>query len=410
MELKTRYQYSYFIYPYVIAKTKYIKYIQKLLKHPKCELRFFEQEKDVNLYRYFSPNIRKNLFPTFEFSKSKRKKFEELEVQTKAAILAKYPCSVFTYNLEKEIPGKLGTDDGIFFKIQKIEMVCFSTGICFLLLKTTIENTNQFSDLLNFNCKFRERRKGSSLGKYENIKIQTNIFENMKEIDDLIESLTGENTSAAKLDISKDCFLTYSYACLEQDCWNEAIDFEEIEHEFYKFKRILPSEYNIHLEQEEEKEDVTKLKYVKVGFSPEGNCLLTSGVDPYNYTKLPHEYENEYLYTYILTLYKKLYLKQMNLEYKKASKTKQVRKDFINFTQKLWIEDITANEAGSVLYKKWQKVLGIDRLYEKIKGRYDVLYKELNIEKTIKINKIIMAVLLILLFVNVTIFFQLLNS
>lgn len=32
MELKTRYQYTYFIYPYVIEQSKYSKYLQKFTK------------------------------------------------------------------------------------------------------------------------------------------------------------------------------------------------------------------------------------------------------------------------------------------------------------------------------------------------------------------------------------------
>ena len=38
MELKTRYQYTYFIYPYVIEQNKYSKYLQNLLRNKKCTL------------------------------------------------------------------------------------------------------------------------------------------------------------------------------------------------------------------------------------------------------------------------------------------------------------------------------------------------------------------------------------
>ena len=31
MELKTKYQYTYFIYPYVVKQSRYLKYIVKLL-------------------------------------------------------------------------------------------------------------------------------------------------------------------------------------------------------------------------------------------------------------------------------------------------------------------------------------------------------------------------------------------
>ena len=100
MELKTRYQYTYFIYPYIIEKWKYSKYIQKLLKTKNCTLRLFEKQKDLDIYNKFLPKARKFMFPTFEFSDNKRKKFEELDVGMKATILQKYPCSIFEYSLE----------------------------------------------------------------------------------------------------------------------------------------------------------------------------------------------------------------------------------------------------------------------------------------------------------------------
>ena len=46
MEQKTKFQYSYFIYPYVIGAEKYEKYLARLLKKPNCKLKLFEKEKD----------------------------------------------------------------------------------------------------------------------------------------------------------------------------------------------------------------------------------------------------------------------------------------------------------------------------------------------------------------------------
>ena len=42
MELKTKYQYTYFIHPYIVDNKKYNKYILKLLKDKRCELKIFE--------------------------------------------------------------------------------------------------------------------------------------------------------------------------------------------------------------------------------------------------------------------------------------------------------------------------------------------------------------------------------
>lgn len=45
MELKTKYQYTYFIYPYVIKENRYIKYLLRLLKDKNCKLRTFRKTK-----------------------------------------------------------------------------------------------------------------------------------------------------------------------------------------------------------------------------------------------------------------------------------------------------------------------------------------------------------------------------
>ena len=37
MELKTKYQYTYFLHPFMVKENRYLKYIQKLLKNPNCK-------------------------------------------------------------------------------------------------------------------------------------------------------------------------------------------------------------------------------------------------------------------------------------------------------------------------------------------------------------------------------------
>ena len=53
---------------------------------------------------------------------------------------------------------------------------------------------------------------------------------------------------------------------------------------------------------------------------------------------------------------------------------------------------------GSLFYRNLQNVLGIDNLYQEAKNKYDVLYRELNIEKDSKKTTAI-AVMLIIIFI-----------
>ena len=49
MELKTKYQYTYFTYPYIIEEDKYEKYLLKLLKDKKIKIKLFEKERDLEM-------------------------------------------------------------------------------------------------------------------------------------------------------------------------------------------------------------------------------------------------------------------------------------------------------------------------------------------------------------------------
>ena len=106
MELKTKYQYTYFIHPYIVKKSRYQKYILKLLKDPHCSMRIFQKQKDINLYTFFTHRIRNYMFRSFNLSKNKIAKLEELPDETKAAIISKNPCTIFEYELKKDIQGK----------------------------------------------------------------------------------------------------------------------------------------------------------------------------------------------------------------------------------------------------------------------------------------------------------------
>ena len=61
----------------------------------------------------------------------------------------------FEYYLDEDVQGKMGEENGIFFDVEKIEIICFKTGICFLSLKTHIDGTESFSDILDFNYRFK---------------------------------------------------------------------------------------------------------------------------------------------------------------------------------------------------------------------------------------------------------------
>lgn len=316
MELKTKYQYTYFVHPFIVKENKYQKYLLKLLKDKNCNLKVFRKERELRLYKYFLPKIREFLFSSFRFSKNKIKQFEELPIDTRSAILAKNPCTIFEYSLEKDIQGKTEKERGIFFNIRRIEIICFNTGICFLCIKAGVESSDRFSDLLNFNYKFRDiSQEVNNLSGYDNIRLQTDTFSDISGFTEFVENLTGTNIESVKYNVDPERFLTYSYACIDQSAWNTEKNFENINFNFTKFANFLPADNSYDFNQDKAI-SLSKSKFAKLGISKQGVTLFTSSADINNYTILPEEFEWEYFYTYIFNLYKKIYLKKLSVDFR----------------------------------------------------------------------------------------------
>lgn len=296
---------------------------------------------------------------------------------------------------------------GIFFDVEKIEIICFNTGICFFVMKTNLEGTNSFSDILNFNYKFKDiYSELSELKNYENIRIQTDTFKDVKDILELIEEITGINRKRNnnKNEIISDRFYTFAYACLESEYWNDRNSFEKHLNEFNRFINVLPSNFSVDFNQEKFKNNTTiidKLKYFRISITKQSSMLLSSGMDTYNFTRLPYEYENEYFYTYIITLYQKIFLRRINSEFKEFGKIEKLRHEFLNFTKIIWEKEITLSDNGSNYYIALKEILGLEELYAENKNKYEIIYKDLNIEKNNKYYIILIVLLIFSLCLNI---------
>ena len=395
MELKINYEYTYFIYPFAINEKNYKKYVINLIKNPKFTLRLYDNFKDIDLFNYFMPSIRKNIFQDFTFSKEKIEAYRKISPSNKYKLLEEQNSLIFDYNLENEIQGKIEEKDGIFFKITKIELVCFKSGICFLLFKTNLEETEKYSDLLNFNHKFTNiNLENKNLKKLEKIRVQTNTFENIEEITQTIESISGKKISSAELDIDENMFLTYSYVCIDSKDWNKEIDFENIKNEFLKLSTISPSNTNINVDYDK-LNMITNSSYMKIRINNKGSFLICSSTDVNNYTKIPNIYEREYLFTYLIATHQRYYLKQLSKEYNNKSNIKKTAEKFIAFTKNIWINEVTTEGLGQKIYKRCKEKLNLEELYQEVKSKYDTFYKEEKIDKNIKQNKYIIILLVL---------------
>ena len=410
MELKMKYQTSYFIYPYVIKEEHYLRYITRMLGKKEINLKLFNKKKDTDLYEYFLPEIIRLAFPSFGIYEDQRKRLNKMDRKLKAKVLSELPCISFEYELRQETQAKAGEEDGIFFKINKIEIICFSTGICFLVLKTNIEETDKFADLLDFNYKFKEiNSELNELKAYENIRLQENTFKDIKKLSELIKDITGdmEQTKKTNIDINK--FLVYSYICLDQEYWSNEEDFKKIENEFYKYVNILPSTFNSRFDNEQI-QSVNLGKYIKIGITKMGMNMITSSMNTFNYTRLPNDYENQYLYTYILSLYKSFYLKNLQKELREKINIQKTKKKFREFTTCFLSLEMTNDDNGNLLTKKIEQAIELDKIYQLVKKDYDLEHKNENIDKNIKLNKVLIGVLSLSLIFNVINFIILMKN
>lgn len=410
MELKTKYQYTYFIYPYLIEKKNYTNYLYKLLKKKQCKLKLFDRKKDIQIESYFLPEIKEKMFWSLDLNKQALKDYETMDTKLKANNLSQKECCIFEYHFEEDIPAKIGEEGGIFFDITKMEIICFKTGICFLVMKTALNENSSFQDVLNFNYKFRDiTSQAAHTKEYENIKIQTQKFQNMQTFAEFLSQIVGLNLQAKQINLDTNRLITYAYTCLEENSWNEETDLKLLAKEFEKYCHILPAEEQID-DTTLNKENIYQEKYLYCGFSNNSTMLLTSASNIKNYTSLLFHYENEQLYHFIYDLYKKIYLKKLNYEFKQTKSFQNIKEEFLKFVKYHWIYEVTGSEKGILIENYYNKVQNLEETFIKLKSEYNLLYKEYEIEKTSKHNKWILLTIAIMVIVDLGIIFSLIGK
>ena len=200
-------------------------------------------------------------------------------------------------------------------------------------------------------------------------------------------------TGAKKINVDTERFITYSYVCLDQNCWNESTNNTVLNERFLNYANIANANSKTNSKVKE-----IEQRYVKFGFTSWSAVVMASDINTDNYTKLPFEYENKYLYHYIFNIYKKIYLKKLIYEFNMSNNFEKIKEQFINFTKFIWIQEITNNELGISIEEKERESLLLEETYLRLKNKYDILYKNYNIERIAKGNKII-AIIVIGIFI-----------
>ena len=400
-----KYQYTHFIYPFVIETKKYNNFLMRIIGDEKnWNLKIYDQQADYDVCSFFLPYMKNFLFQTLTWSKQEEKLYKNGNVVQKFNKVKNISCLTFEYNLGKIKTGNVTIKDeeDINFDISQIRLVIFEPGICFLDIKTEIDTHGKYIDfdtILDFNFGFRELTpRGNS--KVSLKKLKANNIDNIKDISSFISAITKGFETNDRDKLYYDKMFTYSYVCLDESEWNTEEDFKDLENDFYKFQYVSESSSQGKFNNECQRlieNRYSRWQYSMFGFSNESGVVLVSEKENYNITKLPHYFEKVYIYMVLLVLYQRIRLlnfSQALLNNSKSGVTK-LQNRLIEFVHFSWFSQITNSEHGLDMWKKWREAFGLPELFEEVHKEYEEYYESIVSEGQNGINVVLMIVYII---------------
>ena len=390
---KFKYQYTYHILPY-IYEGRYDEYLTKLLKDTNIIEYRYDKIKDLEIFSYFKKDVLDTMFYEFLYKES-----ENLNIKEKITRLSECESVTFKYDIidkeknktlindivkiaENEKNDENQRDNGnIKFDIEDFKIIVFKTGIAFIILKTTLINTRYISDILDFNYRFKSiLSKKDIIKKIDNIELrlygdEINGIEKLKQI---ILNYIGKNKNNKLLENDEE-FYTFSYLCIDDIYTNDGNNKNILKDVYSRYSRILHSNYDIEELEEETmiSKNMKELKKVNICITKMSSMLLCSDIDSFNFTVLPRDYETKMLYTYLITLYQKLFLLMINKEIISGNTKKQrfgqIRLN--EFISKMWYNEITLSEKGSTYYENLKKILEVNKIFDDIQIKSKIMLR-----------------------------------
>ncbi len=377
MELKTKYQYTYFVYPFFVKEKDYAKFITNMILGGKWQEKIFNKIDDIEVDTHFMGSAKTRMFPTLKWSLREKKDFAKSTNAKKAKVLSELSSCMLEYKFEDDVKGKIEDKNAIFFDISKIRLMCFKEGICFLLIKTELADANftDFKNLLNLNYKFRNvTPQFLRIKDYDYIKIQSNRFDTMEDIRKFINKVCIRYDETDMQDAYTNRMFVYSYACLDESEWNSTKDFTAIRDYFLKYKHVLSADYNSEFADNIEKDNTyTRWKYSMYGFTKMSGVLFSSATDHFNYTKLPEYYENVYLYIMLYAFYQRLSYVLLLKEIEDIKNKNVIKNKILKMAKNNALNQVSNSEHAMMLWQNWSKTFGLDEMYKSMIDCYNIL-------------------------------------
>lgn len=380
MSLNVKYQYTHFIYPFVVEDKNYYSFLNSIISQDRdWTLCIHNYETDKESYDFFLPYMKRFLFPTLFWTSQYEKQFKTMSINKKVFNISKLSCVTFEYQLANIKTGSLssGRQFGtINFDISSIQLIVFKGGICFLDIKTEIEEPEEFIDfnkLLDFNHTFRTLTPRGIGNLSKMAKIKAKNIDKIENIAIFIKSIISGYETKDIERIYYDKMFTYSYACV--DDWKTEKDFDKMKNDFLKFQYVMSSKssaiFNKNCKRLEESM-YSRWQYSMFGFSKESGVVLVSDKEKYNITRMPYNYEKKYLYMLLLAFYQRIMLINFSQDLAKKDKSmaRNLTNKFTKFTHFSWFSQITNSEHGMDIWENWMKAFKLKELFDEVHKEY----------------------------------------
>ncbi len=377
MELKTKYQYTYFVYPFVVKEKEYMKFITNMILSDKWKEKIFSKFEDIEVDTHFIGTAKNRMFPTLKWTLKEKKEFSKNTIVKKAKTLSELPSCMLEYQFDDDVKGRVEDKNAVFFDISKIRLMCFREGICFLLIKAELDGKTytSFKDLLNLNYKFRNvTPQFMRIKDYDYIKIQSNRFDTIEDIRKFINKICFGYEESDMQGAYTNRMFVYSYACLDESEWNSKTDFSEIKNYFLKYKHVLAADYDSEFADNIEKDNTyTRWKYSMYGFTKMAGVLFSSATDHFNCAKLPYYYENVYLYVMLYAFYQRLSYVLLLKELEETKNKNIIKNKILKMAKTSALNQVSNSEHAMMLWQNWSKTFGLDDMYRSMIDCYNIL-------------------------------------
>ncbi len=398
--MKAKYQYTHFIYPFVVEEGKYFNFIKSLVcKEKDWKLKIHNYYEDKQSYDFFLPYMRKFLFPTLFWDKNMERKYKIMNEQKKAINVASLSCTTFEYRLESIKTGDIvyGKQAGIIhFDISEIKLFCFKSGICFLDIRAEVDNNEgliDFNQILDFNFSFRNLTPRAVSNKNNVSELKGKNIDKIEDIALLIKSIIDGFETDDVEKIYYDKMFTYSYVCV--DGWNVVDDFNKYKNDFLKFQYVMSTKSSAIFNDDNQKlkDNIYSMwNYSMFGFTVESGVVFVSDKEKYNITKMPYNFEKKYFYVLLLALYQRISLINFSQDLLKTDRNtaRRLNRRFTQFTHFSWFSQITNSENGMNIWEKWQKAFKLQQLFDEVHKQYIEYYDLIRVSNQEKFNIVLM--------------------